>query len=180
MYRTLFGVILFVLLGSMARPDDLTVLPDQLEDAPSGEMVSRYLKALADEAFARRRDAYEQLKTAEGCHAYQEHVRELFIEQLGPLPERTPLNARVTGELSGDGYRVEKLIYESQPRHYVTAALDEGPIIEQDVSRVGHGQSVKDFAAIGRDVECVVLARAVEWFVQHRILLNGDRTVVFR
>jgi formyltetrahydrofolate deformylase len=64
--------------------------------------------------------------------------------------------------------------------HFVTDDLDEGPIIEQDVSRVGHGQSVKDFTAIGRDVECVVLARAVEWFVQHRILLNGDRTIVFR
>jgi formyltetrahydrofolate deformylase len=64
--------------------------------------------------------------------------------------------------------------------HFVTDDLDEGPIIEQDVSRVGHGQGVKEFTAIGRDVECVVLARAVEWFVQHRILLNGDRTVVFR
>ena len=64
--------------------------------------------------------------------------------------------------------------------HFVTDDLDEGPIIEQDVSRVGHAQGVKDFTAIGRDVECVVLARAVEWFVQHRILLNGDRTIVFR
>jgi formyltetrahydrofolate deformylase len=64
--------------------------------------------------------------------------------------------------------------------HFITDDLDEGPIIEQDVSRVGHGQSVKEFTAIGRDVECVVLARAVEWFVQHRILLNGDRTIVFR
>jgi formyltetrahydrofolate deformylase len=64
--------------------------------------------------------------------------------------------------------------------HFVTDDLDEGPIIEQDVSRVGHAQGVKEFTAIGRDVECVVLARAVEWFLQHRILLNGDRTVVFR
>ena len=62
----------------------------------------------------------------------------------------------------------------------LTDDLDEGPIIEQDVSRVDHGQSVQEFTAIGRDVECVVLARAVEWFVQHRILLNGDRTIVFR
>ena len=64
--------------------------------------------------------------------------------------------------------------------HFITDDLDEGPIIEQDVSRVGHAHSVKEFTAIGRDVECVVLARAVEWFVQHRILLNGDRTIVFR
>ena len=64
--------------------------------------------------------------------------------------------------------------------HFVTDDLDEGPIIEQDVSRVGHAQTVKEFTAIGRDVECVVLARAVDWFVHHRILLNGDRTIVFR
>jgi formyltetrahydrofolate deformylase len=64
--------------------------------------------------------------------------------------------------------------------HYINDDLDEGPIIEQDVSRVGHGMSVKEFAALGRDVESVVLARAVNWFVQHRILLNGDKTIVFR
>lgn len=64
--------------------------------------------------------------------------------------------------------------------HYVTEDLDEGPIIEQDVARVDHAMSVDDFAAAGRDVECAVLARAVKWHVEHRILLNGNRTVVFR
>ncbi|HVY22102.1 MAG TPA: formyltetrahydrofolate deformylase [Steroidobacteraceae bacterium] len=64
--------------------------------------------------------------------------------------------------------------------HYVTADLDEGPIIEQDVSRVDHAMSVEDCAAAGRDVECAVLARAVKWHVEHRILLNGNRTVVFK
>lgn len=64
--------------------------------------------------------------------------------------------------------------------HYVTEELDEGPIIEQDVARVDHAMSVEDCAAVGRDVECAVLARAVKWHVEHRILLNGNRTVVFR
>ncbi len=64
--------------------------------------------------------------------------------------------------------------------HYVTADLDEGPIIEQDVERVDHSHSSEDFAAVGRDVECVVLARAVRWHVEHRVLLNGHKTVVFR
>jgi formyltetrahydrofolate deformylase len=64
--------------------------------------------------------------------------------------------------------------------HYVTEALDEGPIIEQDVERVNHAMSVEDFAEVGRDVECAVLARAVKWHVEHRILLNGTRTVVFK
>jgi formyltetrahydrofolate deformylase len=64
--------------------------------------------------------------------------------------------------------------------HYVTADLDEGPIIEQDVARVEHSASPEDFTAVGRDVECIVLARAVRWHVEHRVLLNGHKTVVFR
>ena len=64
--------------------------------------------------------------------------------------------------------------------HFVTGDLDEGPIIEQDVERVDHAMDVEALTAIGRDVECVVLARAVKWFVEHRILLNGSKTVVFR
>ena len=63
--------------------------------------------------------------------------------------------------------------------HCVTAELDEGPIIEQDVSRVEHSLSPEDFSAVGRDVESVVLARAVRWHVEHRVLLNGHKTVVF-
>ncbi|TFW31588.1 formyltetrahydrofolate deformylase [Massilia horti] len=64
--------------------------------------------------------------------------------------------------------------------HFVTGDLDEGPIIEQDVERVDHAMEVEELTAIGRDVECVVLARAVKWFVEHRILQNGDKTVVFK
>ena len=64
--------------------------------------------------------------------------------------------------------------------HYVTAELDEGPIIEQDVARVDHALQPEDFAAVGRDVESVVLARAVRWHVEHRVLMNGHKTVVFR
>lgn len=63
--------------------------------------------------------------------------------------------------------------------HYVTEELDDGPIIEQDVARVSHAMSVEDYAEVGRDVECAVLARAVKWHVEHRVLLNGARTVVF-
>lgn len=64
--------------------------------------------------------------------------------------------------------------------HYVTADLDEGPIIEQDVERVDHSLSPEDFTAVGRDVECVVLARAVRWHVEHRVLLNGHKAIVFK
>jgi formyltetrahydrofolate deformylase len=64
--------------------------------------------------------------------------------------------------------------------HYVTPELDEGPIIEQDVERVDHACSADALAAVGRDIECRVLARAVRWHVEHRVLLNGHKTVVFR
>jgi formyltetrahydrofolate deformylase len=63
--------------------------------------------------------------------------------------------------------------------HYVTAALDEGPIIEQEVERVGHEATPAQLVAVGRDVECQALARAVKWHSEHRVLLNGHRTVVF-
>ncbi|MFC8922402.1 formyltetrahydrofolate deformylase [Cellulosimicrobium sp. NPDC057127] len=64
--------------------------------------------------------------------------------------------------------------------HYVTGDLDEGPIIEQDVARVDHSRRVEDLVAIGEDVERQTLARAVRWHAEHRVLLDGHRTVVFR
>jgi formyltetrahydrofolate deformylase len=64
--------------------------------------------------------------------------------------------------------------------HYVTADLDEGPIIEQDVARVDHSLTVDDLTSIGRDTESQVLARAVKWHSERRVLLNGHKTVVFK
>jgi formyltetrahydrofolate deformylase len=64
--------------------------------------------------------------------------------------------------------------------HYVTADLDEGPIIEQDVARVDHSRTVDDLAALGRDTESLVLARAVKWHTEHRVLLDGHKTVIFK
>ena len=64
--------------------------------------------------------------------------------------------------------------------HYVTSDLDEGPIIEQDVARVDHSMDTDSLTALGRDVESLVLARAVRWHCEHRILLNGHKTVVFK
>ena len=63
--------------------------------------------------------------------------------------------------------------------HYVTAELDQGPIIEQDVHRVTHRQGVIELRAIGRDIERNVLARAVNWHVQNRVIVTGSKTVVF-
>ena len=62
--------------------------------------------------------------------------------------------------------------------HYVTEALDEGPIVEQDVRRVSHATTPEDMIAIGREVEASVLSRAIKWHAEHRVFLNGLRTVV--
>jgi formyltetrahydrofolate deformylase len=64
--------------------------------------------------------------------------------------------------------------------HYVTANLDEGPIIEQEVARVDHADDVESLTSIGRDVECLALARAVRWHLEHRVLVDGHKTIVFR
>ncbi|MBB3442558.1 MULTISPECIES: formyltetrahydrofolate deformylase [unclassified Rhizobium] len=63
--------------------------------------------------------------------------------------------------------------------HYVTADLDEGPIIEQDTARITHAQSAEDYVSIGRDVESQVLARAIHAHIHRRVFLNGNRTIVF-
>ena len=63
--------------------------------------------------------------------------------------------------------------------HYVTADLDEGPIIEQDVARITHAQSAADYVSIGRDVESQVLSRAVHAHIHHRVFMNGNKTIVF-
>ncbi len=64
--------------------------------------------------------------------------------------------------------------------HYVTDDLDEGPIIDQEVARVDHTYSAEDYVRIGSDIESVVLARAVRYHTEHRVLLNGMKTVVFK
>ncbi|MGH1369788.1 MAG: formyltetrahydrofolate deformylase [Maritimibacter sp.] len=63
--------------------------------------------------------------------------------------------------------------------HYVTADLDEGPIIEQDIVRITHAQSPADYVSLGRDVEAQVFARAIHAHIHHRVFLNGNKTVVF-
>ncbi len=86
-------------------------------------MMVDYLNGLAHQALDARSEAYELLETAEDIQAYQETKRATFESLLGGFPERTPLNARVVGEGAGDGYRYEKIIYESRPGFYVTAVI---------------------------------------------------------
>jgi formyltetrahydrofolate deformylase len=64
--------------------------------------------------------------------------------------------------------------------HYVTEVLDDGPIIEQDVVRIYHRDTIDDLIQKGRDIEKIVLSRAVRWHVENRVLLYGNKTVVFQ
>lgn len=64
--------------------------------------------------------------------------------------------------------------------HFVTANLDEGPIIEQEVERVDHAHTPEQLAAVGRDIENIVLARAMQYYLERRVFLNGSKTVVLR
>ncbi|MFI5606474.1 formyltetrahydrofolate deformylase [Amycolatopsis sp. NPDC051903] len=70
--------------------------------------------------------------------------------------------------------------YVGATAHYVTPALDEGPIIEQEVQRVDHTYSPRELVTVGRDAEALALSRAVRWHCERRVLLNGNSTVVFR
>lgn len=120
MTSTLCGLILSVCAVSA---DDLRVLQTEASQKLPEAMVYRYLTGLAREAIERRREEYEQVKTPEQADAWQKARREFFLRQIGGLPERTPLNAKVVGSLTGEDYRIEKVIYESQPNHHVTGLV---------------------------------------------------------
>jgi cephalosporin-C deacetylase-like acetyl esterase len=103
--------------------EDLRVLPEKIDNVAPGDMMSHYLRRLAQQKFEDWKVQYEQRKTPEQIAEYQKRLREKFIEAIGGLPERTALNPQVTGIVSRDGYRVEKIIFESQPKHHVSALL---------------------------------------------------------
>ncbi len=92
------------------------------EDQPR-TMLYRYLVAECGKKFDDRRKAIEALKSPDNVRKRQAELRARLLEVLGPFPEKTPLNARVTGTLKAEGYRIEKLVYETRPDHYVPANL---------------------------------------------------------
>ncbi|MHC4326773.1 MAG: alpha/beta hydrolase [Planctomycetota bacterium] len=115
---------LVLMLGAaVSVAEDLRVLPETIDGVKPSDMMGRYLRRLARDRFDKWEARYEQRKTPEQIAEYQKHLREKFIEAIGGLPERTPLNPQITGVVRRDGYKVEKVIFESQPKHYVTGAL---------------------------------------------------------
>lgn len=94
-----------------------------VERARRGVTMKNYFRHRAQQAYEQWKIEYEDRKTPEQIADYQKRLRETFVQRIGGFPNRTPLNARVTGVIHRDGFRVEKIVFESQPKHYVTAAL---------------------------------------------------------
>jgi cephalosporin-C deacetylase-like acetyl esterase len=111
-----------VLAVGVAPAEDLNCLPAPAEGQSRIALYAQLQKdAIA--ALDRRDEAWRELGSREAVEARQQKLREFFVEQLGGLPEKTPLNAQLVGKLPGEGYRIEKVIFESRPNHRVTANL---------------------------------------------------------
>ncbi len=109
--------------AAVSADEKLSVLPETIDGVKASDMMNHYLRQQARREFEEWKREYEQRKTPEQVAEYQKRLRQKFMEALGELPQRTPLNPQVTGVVRREGYRVEKIIFESQPKHYVTAAL---------------------------------------------------------
>jgi len=103
--------------------ENLRVLPETVNGVKPADMMKHYLLSQAQKKFDKWKADYEQRKTPEQIAEYQKRLRSKFIEAIGPFPRRTPLKPRITGEVHRNGYKVEKIIFESQPKHYVSATL---------------------------------------------------------
>jgi dienelactone hydrolase len=127
----------------LASQEDFTVL--EPGDQPK-KMLETWLLGECQKQFAERRKAVEVLRTPDDIRRRQEALRGRFLAALGGFPERTPLNARVVGTGGGEGYRIEKVIFESRPIHHVTATLylpeGKGPF-PGAIMPLGHWQNGK-------------------------------------
>lgn len=121
----MFNAIMAGILCALAQADAASQL-DVLEpnhNPPPSAMMELYLRAKMVEAFERRADALEQIKTPEDCEAHQRKMREFFVRQLGGWPDKSPLNAKVIDKQDRGPYVLEKIMYESRPQFYVTALM---------------------------------------------------------
>ena len=154
----LLTLLALLAVAPLARAQDsLRVLPD---DKETRQMLNVYLQAEAKKHFDARRQTVANLKTPDDIRKRQEQLKARFIEALGGFPAKTPLNAQVVGTLKGDGFRVEKVIYESRPNHHVTANLylPEGKTpVPGVLLPCGHSANGKAAEAYQR--ACILLAQ---------------------
>ena len=115
---------LSLLINAVTLADEnLQVLSGTINGVKASDMMNHYLRRQAQQQFEDWKAQYEQRKTPEQIAEYQKRLRSKFLEAIGDLPQRTPLNPRITGVVHRNGYKVEKVIFESQPKHYVSAVL---------------------------------------------------------
>lgn len=110
-------------LGAPAPQTNLDLPPERISGEKPNEMMKRYWQRQAEAAFQRWLTDYEARTKPDQIAEYQKRLRDQFLQSIGGLPERTPLNPQVTGTIGRDGYRVEKVLFESQPKHFVSALL---------------------------------------------------------
>jgi dienelactone hydrolase len=132
------------------KPSDLRVLARDGDEMtpPTREMLHRYLLGQARQQFDARRKAIAAIKTPEDIAKRRESLRALFLASLGDLPERTPFSAKVVGTLRREGYRVEKVIFESRPQHHMTANFyvpDSKPPYPGILLSCGHSDNGKAY-----------------------------------
>lgn len=160
--RMLKAVFASLLIGAeIAAADDLAVLRPTAAGVAPGRQLEFWLKNEFYQRVDRRSAAFEKMIKSESAgRAWQAERKAFFLRQLGGLPERTPLNARVVGRLEGKGYRLEKILFESRPGHHVTANLylpeSAGPWPGVIVP-CGHSHDGK--AAVGYQQVGILLAR---------------------
>ena len=116
-------VLLLLLNISNLRAGGLDVLAGEIDGVKAGGMMRAYLLGRVEGPIRRWKGDYEKRKTAEEIAAYQGRMREWVLQAIGGLPERTPLRAQVTGTVRRPGYRIEKIVFESRPKHFVTGLL---------------------------------------------------------
>lgn len=143
-----------------SQKEDLAVLSADSKDGSSRKMLYRYLVGEAQKHFEGRRKVVAGLQTPDAVRTRQAELRARFLESLGGFPEKTPLNARVVGTAKRDGYRIEKVIYESRPNHHVTAIMylpETQPPFPGVLVPCGHSANGKAAEAYQR--ACILMAK---------------------
>lgn len=175
-----FVIVTLLLPFNFCGAQTLDVLPDELAPGvPKTEMMAVWLKKEAMAALNRRDSAFEKL-TNEELTTWQKDRREFFVRQLGGFPQHTPLNAKVTGRLTVDDYRIEKLYFESQPGLHVTATLylpqGNGPF-PAVLHPTGHSASAKNRELYQQ--ACIVIVKGRCAVLCYDPIGQGERKQVF-
>lgn len=178
-----FWIVCFLLAATSTRGEDLNVLTEENASVPPREMLTVYLRKLTEVEFDRREREFEELIPAGSAAMgrWQFVLREKFIERLGGFPERTPLNPQIVGTVTGRGYKIEKIIFESRPQFFVTAnlylPLTPGPY-PGILFPCGHSENGKAAEAYQRT--CMLLARTGMAVLIYDPVGQGERKQILK